>query len=172
VLDIDVAGYMPSSYQDVMSFISRMFSIKDTDWISAERPYLAIMLSELSRDKKFLAQENGVAFFVDKDRPHRHVFTIEKNKCVQCPETQRYTILGRGYYTHFIYTIFLSFTLDAKDLTAIYFDNTWIINNLEKATKLAVDNTMHYGVVPIIIEGTTLYTLKKLLEKYVAIEFP
>jgi hypothetical protein len=174
ILDIDIVGYVPKSFADVVSFVSKMFSaVKDTDWISVERPYLTIMLRELTRDKKFLMQENGVALFLDKGRPHRHVYTIEKNRCEQCPNIQRYIILGRGYYTHFIYTIFVSFMPDVKDLQANYFDNAWIINNLEKATQLAKDATLHYGFAPFsLIKGTTLYAIKELFEKYVAVEFP
>ncbi|WP_287911822.1 hypothetical protein [Thermofilum sp.] len=169
VLSIDVAGYVPKSYEDVMGFVSRIFNVVDTDWISTERPYLTIMLKELSNNKEFLAYKNNIAFFTDKN----HIFTIEKNKCEYCPNVQRYTILGRGFSTHFIYSIFLSFTHDAKKLSEIYFDDAWIMNNLDKANKLAKDDGLHYAVVPaLLIEGTTLYSLKKLLEKYVPIEFP
>ncbi|MCI4407758.1 MAG: hypothetical protein JHC26_01610 [Thermofilum sp.] len=166
VMSIDVAGFVPRNEEEAMKFVSGIFNAIDTDWISTERPYLTIMLKELSRDKKFLAKENNIAFFVDKG----HVFTVEKNDTTQYLS---YTILGRGFSTHFIYTIFIKFVPNAEHLPMLYFENAWLMNNLEKADKLAKDNKLHYGFDPfLLIEGTTLYTLKKLLEKYVPIEFP
>jgi len=166
ILNIDVAGYVPRNEEEVMNFVSGLFNTIDTDWISTERPYLTIMLKELSNNKEFLAYKNNIAFFVNKG----HVFTLEKN---DSSKYLSYTILGRGFSTHFIYTIFIKFVPDAEHLPGLYFENVWLVNNLEKAGKLAKDSKLHFGFVPdLLIEGTTLYSLKKLLEKYVPIEFP
>jgi hypothetical protein len=166
-LHVDIVGYVPKSYE---GFVSRMFSVvKDIDWGCIECVYLSRMLKELSSDKKFLAQENDVAFFVDKG----HVFTIEKVNYERFPKLHHYIVFGRGLHTPYSFDIFVDFLPDIESYTKMYLDNKWITENIEKASKLTKDNMIHYGFAPFfLLEDTTLSTLKTLLEKYVTVEFP
>jgi len=201
-LNVSVAGYIPRDYQDVMDFISKAVRVI-RNYHSKNLPYeqriLAYMLDELSREKKFLAVtpedthydeiktdaypteiSPEVAFFVDRGSPYRHVFTIQKKTYERHPEVHGYIILGRGFNTDILYNIYVYFLPDAESLANTY-NTEWIAGELlEKADKLAKDNSIHYGIQQYsqheVEEGDdeaiNLDTLKDLLQKFVTVDFP
>jgi hypothetical protein len=170
-VNLSVAGFVPSSYEEVMGFISQVFdalqelvhSIGRREGATRPDRLLSYLVEELSRKKKLLAvtpedthyDEPGegvwqtapeVAFFVDRGSPYRHVFSVQRVHWAR--EVEMYLVLGRGFNTSNMYELRLNFLPDAESLSGIYWDR-WLAGELlARAEALAQDKKLHFGVYP------------------------
>ena len=172
-VNLSVAGFVPSSYEEVMGLISHVFdalrglvhSIGRREGATRPDRLLSYLVEELSREKKLLAvtpedthyDEPGqgvwqtapeVAFFVDRGSPYRHVFSVQRMRWEHWLEPVSYLVLGRGFNTSNMYELQLNFLPDAESLSGIYWDR-WLAGELlARAEALAQDKKLHFGVYP------------------------